>query len=447
MSYQTITLYTTSWGGYWDTYGQQWASLVNNFNTTPDEILILSDEPLDTSLLVHNNIKNIVAVPPKNARKASYYKNLAVEKASSDWVVQLDLDDRAFPNYLDDLDPESDIHAFSFSQGDNEYYPDKDSLYNRLAGISGKNMIPGTSAIKKNFASKIRNEDNCYEDRVFYSVAYLLNPTVAFDKKIRFEYSGFHSENKALKEVSDYYVNMILGKRTIYTCWFSNSMSSSRKECLRTLIASSKVEVKIITNKTFYNYENSEIPIHKGFGYLSDVHKSDYARAYIMYFYGGGYSDIKANDFNWNPYFDMLLSSKYDAIGYAEKDPSGLAPFWVDDQQTEKDAKSNYNKFAGNGHYIFKPKTRFAHDWLLEIHKIMDDNYEKLRNNPARHPYNVNGGIHSSFLEKVPESLISMEYPFFWSEINGNIRHRLEYQRGLKSFMLEMPFPNMNNYR
>jgi hypothetical protein len=237
--------------------------------------------------------------------------------------------------------------------------------------------------------------------------------------------------------------------KKIYLGWFSDQMSDNRKNALTIFKKSCGVEVEIVNDLNFYDFENSEIKIHKAFRYLSDVHKSAYIRPYIMYFYGGGYSDVKANSFDWNIYFEKLFSSDLDAIGYAEKNVDDIAPFWKHDKRIDfNDVKNNYNRFAGNGHYIFKPNTAFAKEWLIRLHEILDAKYKFLiKNSGTYHPYAISGGIHESYNGEIVPKTHYENYPIEWNEINGRIKQKIEYKNNFSNFLLEMPYPNMENYR
>jgi hypothetical protein len=438
-----------SWNGYWDKYGIAWAKNINRLNTIPEEIIIVSDKEVDASFItITKNVKNIVSLPKSGQTAAAYYRNLAVSHSRSDWIVASDLDDLPFPTYLDNLDDSADIHAFSFVEGSKTYHPDEHSLLDRLNGTSGSNLIPGTSAIKKNFFKNIRYENSCDEDQVFYSMSHPLSPSVAFDSSIRFSYSGRHGNDLAEgRRVSKIYQNIITGDdRSLYVFWFSNKISKNRKSAIKILAKECHVNLKIITRDSFYKYNQPEMPIHLAFKYLSDVHKSAYARAYMMYFYGGGYSDIKANSFDWNVYFNILISSSYDAIGYPEKHIEAVAPFWNKDRELFNKVSSLAENFAGNGHYIFKPKTVTAAAWLEALHKILDEKMKNLLANPGLyHPYAVYGGVHQS--HKDHGKFSNSRYPIEWNEINGRILQKIQYEKNFSSFLLEMPHPNVNNYR
>lgn len=237
--------------------------------------------------------------------------------------------------------------------------------------------------------------------------------------------------------------------RVLYVCWFSdlNSMSENRSAALECLYKYSGVKIKIITNENFYNeYNNPEIPIHSAFQYLSDVHKSAYVRSYMMYSYGGGYSDIKANKFDWNKYFDELYSSEYDAIGYAEIAAKDIVNFWEDDLNMKQDVEKNYFKFAGNGMYIYKPKTEIAKRWIEMVHKELDNKLHALEDNPGTyHPYAIPGGIQGHPMDGMPYA--DSKYPIGWGEINGKIIQKLQYENNFSNFLLTMPYINRDNYR
>lgn len=237
--------------------------------------------------------------------------------------------------------------------------------------------------------------------------------------------------------------------RVLYVCWFSdlNSMSKNRSEALKCLYQNSGVTVELVTNKSFYKkYNNPEIPIHPAFDYLSDVHKSAYFRSYMMYSYGGGYSDIKANDFDWNKYFDELYSSDYDAIGYAEIAPNDIVNFWGDNADIEQNVKNNYFKFAGNGMYIYKAKTEIAKQWIEKVHEQLDLKLETLKDHPGTyHPYAIPGGIQSSAVDG--DLYTDSNYPIGWGEINGKIIQKLQYENNFSNFLLTMPYINTESYR
>jgi hypothetical protein len=451
----SISLYTISWNGYWDKYGPTWISNINKFTTTPDQIVIVSDSDIDVSEIKNNNVLVVkVSDDKKYEKKHSFYRNTAVESCTSDWIVPSDLDDTPLPCFLDDIDDSVDVFSFSFRHNSTVYTSNSRVLLNKLEQVAPSKdnnyaTIPSNSALKKSVFDKFRYEDNCIEDLVLYSMLAKQDYKVGYDNsRYRYIYSGYHyNYGEEPKRVSKIYQQIVAKKyRPLYVCWFSREMSHNRRAALKALYKNSNVDIEVISDKNFYSYNNQEIPIHPAFEYLSDVHKSAYARAYLMYFYGGGYSDIKENTFDWNPFFDQLFSSKYDAAGYPEKRATGIANFWGNDLELKNYVENNYQKFAGNGHYIFKPKTIFAKLWLEKVHELLSKKLPDLKKHPGSyHPYAVFGGVLSSH----PESgrFNNSLYPITWNEINGRIMQKLQYESDCSNFLLTMPHPNVVNYR
>jgi hypothetical protein len=431
-----------SWNGYWDKYKNTWSNNINSLNTQPDEIIIVSDMTLDTTILKNKNVKNIVVPNYYEKRPASTYRNIAIDNATSQWVVSADIDDEFNPSFLDDFPYDSDIHGFTFLDKTNKqvFYQTQESLNHRLTGEGPPGyLIPSCSPIKKSLFKNIKYEHGCHEDAIFYATASRLDIKFTRDPEghpPRYNYSGWNSQHKDTDRITKTYLEMISGSnRPVYAFWFSESMTENRALSLEKLRESCK-NLVLLNTEEFLGYNHEELPIHEGFKYLTDNHKSDYARAYMMYFYGGGYSDIKPNEFDWDPYFDKLFTSRADAIGYAEKKEDDLAVYPNNDEE-KNFVKNNYQKFMGNGHYIFKPKTDIAFKWITEIHKKMDNNYDNLINNP---------GVTVHITDPRYREILK-DYPFEWNEVGGRILHRLQYEYRLENILTDMPFTNNNSYR
>ena len=108
----TITLYTCAWGNYWEKYGGKWIEQVKNLNTQPDEVFIVSDKPLN------NCPYKVYICEVKEPSTISHFRKKAIDLTTTTWCTFSDLDDKMFPNYLDDLSPEYDVIAFSLKYFD-----------------------------------------------------------------------------------------------------------------------------------------------------------------------------------------------------------------------------------------------------------------------------------------------------------------------------------------
>jgi hypothetical protein len=171
-----------------------------------------------------------------------------------------------------------------------------------------------------------------------------------------------------------------------------------------------------------------EHPLHEGFQYLSDVHKADYLRTYFMHHHGGGYTDIKPCNWDWNPYFDALENSLAYGIG-APEDEGELSVTlkqrpWLG---------QHWDKLMTNDLYIFKPYTVFTAKWYTKLISIMDSKLQELKMHPAKN-------------SREAEDTFVTEYPIQWGEILLEIFHPLcnEYTDRL---IKTMPLPITQGYR
>lgn len=211
--------------------------------------------------------------------------------------------------------------------------------------------------------------------------------------------------------------------RTVFCFWTgANSFTQKRMECMIQLDKTISSEVKLIGIKKLDNYILDAYPLHEAYQYLSDVHKADYLRMYFMHFYGGGYTDIKKQTDTWEKPFDIIINNKHlYGVGYPEIE-GGVAC---------KEFEHYYNLLIGNGAYIFRPYTEFTKKWYDKVHKLLDNNLERLKKYPAIEPRDCK--------EKRPE------YPIEWNEMLGRIFHKLNYEFKEK-FSRDLKPPIFNNY-
>jgi len=213
----------------------------------------------------------------------------------------------------------------------------------------------------------------------------------------------------------------------VYCFWTGNNeMSENRKKCLNSIYQNIGVPVKLITPNNLNNYILPSEPLHPGYQYLSEVHKSDYLRTYFMHHYGGGYTDIKMTTNNWNSYFDELNNSdKYLCNGY---------------QEIKGGTSTNldYKYLIGNGSYIFKPNTDLTKEWYKNMIDTMDKKYLQLKENPSSHPRD-----HTNFdLGNNKKS----KYPLKWAELLCDNFHPVIFKYN-KLVLKTLPKINTNNYR
>ena len=193
--------------------------------------------------------------------------------------------------------------------------------------------------------------------------------------------------------------------RIIYTFWTgTNKIPSNRQECLDDLIANCGCKVQLVNPGNLASFILPDSPLHPGYQYLSDVHRSDYLRCYFMHFYGGGYSDMKATSGDWNMAFEDINANNNILInGYHELSPDGVT--------SGEYPKSLWKEIPACGAYIIRPNTDFTREWYNQMISLMNNKLEQLKANPATSP------------RATPES--QPGYPIGWSEILGDIFHPL----------------------
>jgi len=213
----------------------------------------------------------------------------------------------------------------------------------------------------------------------------------------------------------------------IYLFWTgNNTISENRMKGVTSLKKIAEVEVKFVTVDNLNDYILPNYPLHPAYENLSLVHKSDYLRCYFMLHYGGGYSDIKQTFHSWKKSFYELNNSDFWCLGYAEEG------FWCVPKikgKIGKDIEKYFYLLIGNGAYIFKPYSPIAIEWMLELHKRMDELAPKLNQYPGD-VFGKNPG-----------------YPVGWSYILGQILHPILLKYHEKIIQDNAIKPDMNNYR
>lgn len=229
--------------------------------------------------------------------------------------------------------------------------------------------------------------------------------------------------------------HILLQKPRIFCIWSGeNEMSDNRKRCLDSIYRNCGCDVILLNKSNLNKYIVDNHPIHEGYEYLSLTHKADYLRAYIMYHHGGGYTDIKMNNFNWINYFNRLyFDDDKQFIGYAEKCPDHIA-------SNVENIRYSFYMLPGVVHFIFKRHAEISNMWLRAVNSILDNKLYDLKTYPGHyHPRAIYGGAQGTSLFQ------DSKYPLRWNEILGSIFHKVAYDN-IGKYILNMPYPNTLNY-
>lgn len=211
---------------------------------------------------------------------------------------------------------------------------------------------------------------------------------------------------------------------TILCFWTGNtSMTKKREMALLQLVKHAGTAVYLVGPDDIDVFLVKGHPFHPAYPYLSETHKADYLRTYVMHFHGGGYSDIKAPTASWKHAFGKLAKSKAYISGYRESGPDCTA---------NPELKVHWKKLLGNGAYIVRPQTPFTQEWFDQMNRLLDSKLEALKRSPAQHARD--------------SSEEGNGYPLGWSELLGQIFHKICYKYH-KSIRFDVPIPDCTNYR
>ena len=191
--------------------------------------------------------------------------------------------------------------------------------------------------------------------------------------------------------------------RKIWCFWTGrNEMSSARAECLASMRENCGVPVEFMTWRQWLSRILPEDPLHKGFKYLSCIHKSDYLRCYFMHHFGGGYSDIKhiKKENNWRLCFDIMDAfPQIQVIGQPEI--MGGSPV------NEFSSPESIASLISVCYFVCRPHSEFTTAWYGRMMELMDKFLPVLENHPATDVFGQNEG-----------------YPIPWAALLGEPFHR-----------------------
>lgn len=209
----------------------------------------------------------------------------------------------------------------------------------------------------------------------------------------------------------------------IWCYWEGDAMEGNRKLSFEYFLKHIEVPVALITPKNLHKYIQPEHPFPEGYPYLSIVHRSDYIRAYLMHYYGGGWHDIKATEVSYKEIWREFENPNIWLIGRHEV-PNGAAKSYDDEGRY----MPNYHQdLVAVPSWVARPNTPLSKEILERIESVINDNYDKLKKYPAKHPREkkLTG---KNLLQKIFNILKftyqgrSLHYPLDWT-LFGNIFH------------------------
>lgn len=207
----------------------------------------------------------------------------------------------------------------------------------------------------------------------------------------------------------------------VWCFWYDGKMNETRTRSFEMMKTNLGVPLCLITKENIHEFILPEHPLHPAFHYLSDVHKSDYIRIYLLHHYGGGWHDIKPTQVSFTQVWAAFNDPEVYFVGRPEikggpahvydRDGKWMPDFWPD--------------LVGCGWWVGRPNTPLTNELFLEINNLLDENYETLRKYPAKTPFDKKKKSAFSWLPFV--SINKKGYPLPWT-VFGNIFHPLNYK-------------------
>jgi len=169
----------------------------------------------------------------------------------------------------------------------------------------------------------------------------------------------------------------------LYCIWAgTNPMSPNRKRSIQAIREKNKgLEVEMVTPDNLKNYVLPEHPLHPAYEFLSLVHKSDYLRAYLMHYYGGGYCDIKVPKCSWTDIIIAMNNSENIWVqGFQELSSRMCAQI---DGQMGKHVRRHFCEIVGTSGFLVRPQTALTREWLSEVERRLSYYQNLLNDNPG----------------------------------------------------------------
>jgi len=207
----------------------------------------------------------------------------------------------------------------------------------------------------------------------------------------------------------------------VWCFWYEGRMNENRSRSFELMKSNLGVPLCLVTKENINEFLLPEYPLHPAFQFLSDVHKSDYMRIYLLHHYGGGWHDIKPTQVNFSRVWDEFSDPDVYFVGRPEIKGGPAKVFdeegkWMPDYWTD---------LVGCGWWVGRPNTPLSTGMFYKINELLDENYEALKRYPAKTPFDKKKKVHFEWLHFL--SIGNKGYPLPWT-VFGNIFHPLNFK-------------------
>lgn len=114
----TIAVVTVAYGDTYRRFLPEWADSIRALHTSPDEIVIATDDVEDTRQHIGDLPATLVPIQGTHRHHPQVYVNQAIAASSSEWITKMDVDDLFYPHALDDVQHgDGDVTTFGIMVG------------------------------------------------------------------------------------------------------------------------------------------------------------------------------------------------------------------------------------------------------------------------------------------------------------------------------------------
>ncbi len=204
----------------------------------------------------------------------------------------------------------------------------------------------------------------------------------------------------------------------VWCFWYDGQMNENRIRSFEMMKTHLGVPLCLVTKNNLHQFILPDFPLHPAFDWLSDVHKSDYLRIYLLHHYGGGWHDIKPTQLSYKPVWDEFTNPEVYFVGKPEIKGGPAKVF----DENGKWMPKFWKDLVATNRWVGKANTPLSSEMFREINQLLDKNFETLKRNPARHPYDKKRNKIKQWLR-----FENNDYPLEWT-VFGNIFHPLNYK-------------------
>lgn len=207
----------------------------------------------------------------------------------------------------------------------------------------------------------------------------------------------------------------------VWCFWYDGPMNENRTRSLNLMVEKLEVPVCLITRENIQEFVLPDFPLHSAFRYLSDVHKSDYLRIYLLHHYGGAWHDIKPTQVSFSSVWDEFADPDVFLVGRPEI-KGGPAKVFDEHGNWMPDC---WEHLVGCGWWVGRPGTALSAEMSRNVERLLDENLEMLKKYPAKTPFDRRK---KAFVSRLPLiGRLFRGYPLPWT-VFGNIFHPLNYK-------------------